>query len=227
LSNSGASRELNDLIAYLKRFAIKMIAITADSGSLLGENADLILQLPPQTRTESQPETMSMVPTSSTTAQIALGDALAMALIKMRGFTIDDFSVFHPGGQIGTQLMRVGDLMHRGHEVPLVHEDLPMGEAIIAMASKHFGCIGVVNQQNQFCGMITDGDLRRAMDDRFMHKLCSEVMTTKPYTVTVETLGVEVLRIMNERCISAAFVLQKEQPIGIVHIHDLLRVGMA
>ncbi len=222
ISNSGNSPEFVDVVGYLKRFGIKLIALTANQHSIIGKNADIVLLLPKLL--EAGP--ISQVPTSSTTASLSLGDALAVALLEMKGFTVEDFGLLHPGGSIGAQLLRVADLMHAGDEMPLVSGNLPMRDIILAMMSKRFGCIGLIDDAGKFVGMITDGDLRRSMNNKFMTKKSFDVMTANPYVVSKDMLGVKALRDMNERRVNAAFVVDKNVPIGIIHVHDLLRAGL-
>ncbi|HYD46317.1 MAG TPA: KpsF/GutQ family sugar-phosphate isomerase [Phenylobacterium sp.] len=222
LSKTGETRELADILAYAKRYAIPLIAITAASGSALGRAADLVLQLP-----DAAEATGALnAPTTSTTLQIALGDALAVALLERRGFTPQDFSVFHPGGKLGAMLRTVGDLMHRSEELPLVPPTASMAEALVEMTGKRFGCVGVV-EDGRLAGIITDGDLRRHMDGLMGHT-AGEVMTRAPRVVAPDTLAAEALRLMSERApaVTVLFVVEGERPVGILHVHDLLRAGV-
>ncbi len=220
LSKSGETKELADVVAYSKRFGIPLIAITAFAESALGRAADVLLLLP------NAPEAASGVdaPTTSTTLQIAIGDALAVALVERRGFTATDFRVFHPGGKLGALLRTVGDLMHRGSEVPLVAPDVSMQQALLVMTEKHFGCVGVV-EDGRLAGLITDGDLRRHMDGLLSHT-AGEVMTRAPLAVAPDTLAGEALKLMNDRSVTVLFVLEDGRPVGILHVHDLLRAGV-
>lgn len=222
LSKTGETRELADILAYAKRYAIPLIAITASPESALGRAADLVLKLP-----DAAEATGALnAPTTSTTLQIALGDALAVALLERRGFTPQDFSVFHPGGKLGAMLRTVGDLMHRGDELPLVGPGASMAEALVEMTGKRFGCVGVV-EDGRLAGIITDGDLRRHMDGLMTHA-AGEVMTRAPRVVAPDTLAAEALRLMSERvpAVTVLFVVDGEQPVGILHVHDLLRAGV-
>ena len=220
LSKSGETKELADVVAYAKRFGIPLIAITAVEASALGRAADVLLLLP------NAPEAAEGVdaPTTSTTLQIALGDALAVALVERRGFTATDFRVFHPGGKLGALLRTVGDLMHKGREVPLAAPDASMRDALLVMTEKRFGCVGVV-EDGRLAGLITDGDLRRHMDGLMTHT-AGEVMTHDPLTVTPHTLAGEALKLMNDRAVTVLFVVDDGRPVGILHVHDLLRAGV-
>ena len=222
LSKTGETRELADILAYAKRYAIPLIAITTAPDSALGRAADLVLQLP-----DAAEATGALnAPTTSTTLQIALGDALAVALLERRGFTPQDFSVFHPGGKLGAMLRTVGDLMHRDEELPLVGPAASMAEALVEMTGKRFGCVGVV-EDGRLAGIITDGDLRRHMDGLMDHA-AGEVMTRAPRVVTPDTLAAEALRLMSERspAVTVLFVVDGQRPVGILHVHDLLRAGV-
>lgn len=222
LSNSGNTQELNDLLEYSRRFSIPMIAITARANSMISELADIVLILP------SIPEAcpLGLAPTTSTTMQLALGDAIAVALLERRGFSSNDFRVFHPGGQIGSSLQRVADLMHKGREIPVVPEDIGMGDAVLAMTTKHFGCVGLVDADGILKGVITDGDIRRHMGDSLLTLRATDVMTTNPQTIRDSALAAEALALMNDRAITSLFVLEDGRPIGILHIHDCLRAGI-
>ncbi|NQE62862.1 SIS domain-containing protein [Caulobacter sp. RHG1] len=221
LSKSGAGRELTDTLAYAKRFSIPLIAMTADAQSQLGRAADILLLLP------DAPEATAEVnaPTTSTTLQIALGDAIAVALLERRGFTASDFRIFHPGGKLGAMLRTVGDLMHGDGELPLTKATAAMPDALLVMSEKRFGAVGVVDAAGRLVGLITDGDLRRHMDGLLTHT-ADHVMTRSPLTITPGALAAEALKIMNERRITVLFVVQDERPVGILHVHDLLRAGV-
>ncbi len=223
LSNSGETPELNDIIAYTRRFAIPLIALTSAGGSTLAQAADIRLLLPPA----PEAGVLALAPTTSTTMMLALGDAIAVALLERRGFTADDFRLFHPGGQLGRRLLRVRDIMHRGPELPLIGLDPPMSEALVAMASKRFGCIGVIDAEGRLAGMITDGDLRRHLGPDLLSQPVSAVMTRNPITTTPEALAAEVLAALNARQIIAMFVIEGGRPVGLVHVHDILAAGIA
>jgi arabinose-5-phosphate isomerase len=222
LSKSGQARELAEITAYTRRFGIPLIAVTADRQSALGRAADLVLALP------EAPEAAEALdaPTTSTTLSMALGDALAVALLERRGFTAADFRTFHPGGKLGAALRSVGDLMHRGAELPLVRPEAPMREALLVMTEKRFGCVGVVDGSGRLAGVITDGDLRRHMEGLLDHA-AGEVMTREPKRVAPDTLAAEALNRMNEApLVTVLFVVEDERPVGILHVHDLLRAGV-
>ena len=226
LSNSGETAELADLVGHARRFALPLVAITACAGSALAAAADVALLLP--AAAEACP--MGLAPTTSTTMQIALGDALAVALFTRRGFTAADFSRFHPGGKLGARLRRVRELMHTGDAMPLGPPDMPMDRALLLMTEKRFGCLGVRAPDGRLAGIVTDGDLRRAMGPDLLTRRLSEVMTASPRTIGPEALAAEALHVMiaRERPITALFVVDAaNRPVGILHIHDLLRAGLA
>jgi arabinose-5-phosphate isomerase len=223
LSKSGEARELADILAYAKRFDIPLVAMTAAPDSALGRASDVVLLLPPA------PEATAEVnaPTTSTTLQIALGDALAVALLERRGFTAGDFRVFHPGGKLGAMLRTVGDLMHGREELPLVRPQASMREALLVMTEKRFGCVGVLSDDGCLAGIITDGDLRRHIDGLFEHS-AGDVMTPDPKTAPPSMLAAEALKRMTQTAPSSTvlFVVDDARPVGILHIHDLVRAGV-
>jgi arabinose-5-phosphate isomerase len=226
LSNSGETPELADLVGHAKRFGLPLVGITGRPGSTLARAADVALVLP------EAPEAcpMGLAPTTSTTMQLALGDAIAVALLTRRGFTAADFRVFHPGGKLGARLSRVRDLMHGAQELPLAPPETPMDVAIVAMTARRFGCLGVQGADGKLLGIITDGDLRRSLegDGTLLSRSAAEVMTRAPRTVRPDTLAAEALHEMNTRAITTLFVVDEEtRPVGILHIHDLLRAGVA
>jgi arabinose-5-phosphate isomerase len=221
LSNSGETAELADEIAHAKRFKIPLIAITKNVDSSLAKAANIALILP------DQPEAcgIGMAPTTSTTMQLALGDALAVALMRLHGFDRDGFLVNHPGGKLGSQLLKIESIMHSGASLPVVTETTPMSEALLEMTAKGFGVAAVV-ADGQLMGIITDGDLRRNMDGLMDHK-AGTVATMGPSTVTPDMLASEALGIMNRRTISALMVVDGAGALkGLVHIHDILRAGV-
>ena len=223
LSNSGETAELSDVIDHSRRFDIPMVAITAREESALAQAAHLTLLLPEAD--EACPH--GVTPTTSTTMMLALGDALAVALLERRGFSADDFKKFHPGGKLGRKLLHVGDLMHDGDELPLIAIDHAMSEALLIMTKKRFGCVGVVDESGRLAGIVTDGDLRRHMEPGLIERTVREVMTASPRTVRAVTLAGEALRVMNERSITTLFVVDEDcRPAGILHVHDLLRAGV-
>ena len=224
LSKTGETRELADVIAFAKRFAIPLLALTAAPDSALGRAADLVLALP------DAPEAAPGLgaPTTSTTLQMALGDALAVALLERRGFTPHEFRAFHPGGKLGAALRSVGELMHSGAELPLAPAGAPMREALLVMTEKRFGVLGVVDADGRLAGVVTDGDLRRHMDG-LMERTAGEVMTRAPKTAAPAMLAGEALRLMNDPAppVTVLFVLEAGRPVGVLHVHDLLRAGVA
>jgi arabinose-5-phosphate isomerase len=226
LSNSGETAELADLVAHSRRFALPLVAITARPASTLARAADIALTLP--SAEEACP--MGLAPTTSTTMQMALGDALAVALLTRRGFTAADFHQIHPGGRLGARLRRVRDLMHEGEAVPLAPPETPMDRALLLITEKRFGCLGVVDPAGRLIGIVTDGDLRRAMGPDLLCRQVDEIMTRTPRTIGADALAGEALRAMNapDRPITALFVIDAATRVmGILHIHDLLRAGVA
>lgn len=224
LSNSGETKELADVVAYCRRHGICLIAITAGATSALAEAADILLLLPPAP--EACP--LGLAPTTSTTMQLALGDALAVALMAREGFTAEQFKSFHPGGKLGDRLVKVRSLMHKGEDIPLVTASTRMDHVLLTMTSGHFGCAGVIDSEGRLIGVITDGDLRRKMGPGLLALSAGEVMTRNPRTTSVNALGEEALFIMNSKAITALFVTDAEgRPVGILHIHDLLRAKVA
>ncbi|MBC7907466.1 MAG: KpsF/GutQ family sugar-phosphate isomerase [Rhodospirillaceae bacterium] len=222
LSNSGETPELGDIVAYARRFEIPLIGITSRANSTLALASDVALILPPVP--EACP--MGLAPTTSTTLMLALGDALAVALLERKGFTAADFKVFHPGGKLGQRLLKAADLMHGGDSVPLVAPDSGMTEALLVMTQKRLGCAGVV-ENNRLIGIITDGDLRRHIQDDLLSQHARAVMTANPKTVPPSMLAAEALRIMNAKAITTLFVVDDGRPVGVLHVHDLLRSGVA
>jgi arabinose-5-phosphate isomerase len=220
LSKSGEAKELADLLVYAKRRSIPVIAMTAVADSALGKSADILLLLPDAA--EATPHVNA--PTTSTTLQMALGDALAVALLERRGFTATDFKDYHPGGKLGAALKTVGELMHKGAELPLCDAATPMDQALLVMTEKRFGCVGVTAADGSLAGIVTDGDLRRHMEGLMGHT-AGQVMTANPRTVSPATLAAEALKTMEGR-ITVLFVVEDSKPVGVLHIHDLLRAGV-
>jgi arabinose-5-phosphate isomerase len=223
LSNSGETPELADIVAYSRRYAIPLIAITSRAQSTLARNADVALVLPHAA--EACP--MRLAPTTSTTMTLALGDALAVALLERKGFSASDFGVLHPGGRLGRMLMKVADIMHGRDEVPLIAEGAAMAEVLVLMTAKSFGVAGIVDDAGKLVGIITDGDLRRHMGPKLLSLTAREVMTPQPRTIRPDALAAEALGVMNQRKITSLFVVEEDRPIGILHIHDCLRAGIA
>ncbi|AQS46652.1 D-arabinose 5-phosphate [Thioclava nitratireducens] len=219
LSNSGETPELADLIAHTRRFRIPLIGVASRPDSTLLRQSDLALVLP---KAEEACGT-GVVPTTSTTMTLALGDALAVALMEHREFTAEHFRTFHPGGKLGARLSKVSDLMHR--DMPLVAEDTPMPDALLMMSQKGFGVVGVTDEAGRLTGIVTDGDLRRHMQGLLEHKV-SEVMTANPRTIAPGQLAEAAVAQMNERKITALFVVEDEKPVGFLQIHDCLRAGI-
>lgn len=223
LSNSGETPELSDIVAYTRRFAIPLIGMTSRGDSTLAKASDHALVLPPAA--EACP--LGLAPTTSTTMMLALGDALAVALLERSGFTAADFRVFHPGGKLGKRLLKVDDLMHRSDELPLVAPDTLMSEAMVVMSGRGFGSLGIVDGAGTLLGIITDGDLRRHMAPDLLSQTAASVMTANPMVVTPTQLAAEAMQIMNARKITTFFVVEDGRPVGLLHIHDLLRAGVA
>ena len=223
LSWSGETVELKNLIDYSRRRRIALIAVTANAESTLGQAADIVLTLP-QAR-EACPH--NLAPTTSSLMQLALGDALAVALLESRGFTALEFGLLHPGGQLGAQLKFIRDIMHQGDSIPLAPLGSRMDDAIVVMSAKGFGCVGIVDPTGRLAGIITDGDLRRKMRRDLLEAKVDEVMTPNPKTVSPGQLASEALEILNSSKITALMVADAGKPVGIVHFHDLLRAGVA
>ncbi|GAA4119611.1 SIS domain-containing protein [Aminobacter aganoensis] len=223
LSWSGETAELKGIVAYSRRFSIPLIALTAGDSSALARQADVVLSLP--RAPEACPH--GLAPTTSTLLQLVIGDALAVALLEARGFTADHFRTFHPGGQLGASLMPVGDLMHKGDEMPIVAIGTKMPEAVKTLSKKRFGCVVVVDAQGRLAGIVTDGDLARNLDRNLAETNVEDIMTRQPKTVPPEMLAGTATAMLNEHNISAIPVVEGDRPVGIVHFHDLLRIGAA
>ena len=223
LSNSGETPELSDIIAHTRRFGIPMIGIAGRPDSTLLKSADIALLLP------NAPEAcmIGMAPTTSTTATLALGDAIAVAVMERRDFRKENFRTFHPGGKLGAQLLKVGALMHSDEELPLVSETTSIGEAILTMTAKTFGVAGLVDNDGALIGIITDGDLRRNLIG-LMEKTAGDVAYRQPRHVSSDMLAAEALGMMNQNKINCLFVTDAaKKPIGLLRIHDCLRAGIA
>jgi arabinose-5-phosphate isomerase len=223
LSWSGETTELADLIGYAKRFRVPLVALTSSATSTLGRQADICLALP--RAKEACPN--GLAPTTSTTMQLALGDALAVALLERRGFTAEHFRVFHPGGKLGAMLKHVGDIMHTGDRLPIVPVGTLMADALVVQSEKSFGCVIVVDPNGDLAGIVTDGDVRRHMSGDLLGRRVEEVMTTTPTTVPPEMLLAEALEIVETRKRGALIVADGPRPLGLVHVLDLLRAGVA
>jgi len=223
LSWSGETAELRDIVAYAARFRVTLIGITAGTDSALAQQADILLLLP--TAKEACPN--GLAPTTSTTMQLALGDALAVALLEVRSFKPEDFRVYHPGGKLGAQLKQVRHIMHGGERLPLVKRGSAMADAIVMMSAKGFGCALVVEPDGTLAGIITDGDLRRHMGPDLTAKSVEAVMTKNPVTLPPSALVAEALEMVETRNIGAIIVAEQGRPSGLVHVLDLLRIGAA
>lgn len=223
LSNSGETPELADIVAHTRRFGIPLIGVAGRAGSTLLRQADVALLLP----TAPEACDQGIVPTTSTTMTLALGDALAIALMEHRRFTPDQFRVFHPGGKLGAKLATVAQLMH--DEPPLVSESLPMTETLLEMTRRGFGVVGVTDAAGRLTGIVTDGDLRRHMQGLLTHS-AGEVMTAHPQTIGPDALAQQALALMQDRKITSLFVVDPKgdgRALGLIHVHDCLRAGVA
>lgn len=225
ISNSGETKELSDILFYCKRYGIPLIGMTKNKDSALGKAADIWLELP----NDGEACPLGLAPTSSTTASIVLGDILAIALLERRGFSQTDFKQRHPGGKLGAFLQKASDIMHKGGEMPLVAENTPMQDTLLTMTSKMLGCVGVINDKDELVGIITDGDLRRYMSNNIMNMMAKDIMTPNPKTISGDILLGEVINIMNNtgKGITQLFVIDNKRPVGIIHLHDCLKLGVA
>jgi arabinose-5-phosphate isomerase len=223
LSWSGEAKELADVIAYSRRFRVPLIAVTSAAKSALGRQADVVLQLPKAK--EACPN--GLAPTTSTTLQMVIGDALAVALLEGKGFSADDFRVFHPGGKLGAQLMRVKHVMHAGEALPLAPETAVLSDVLPLMTAKGFGVLIVLDAAGKLAGIVTDGDLRRRMGPDLPASRLSAIMTRGPKTIGEDALAAEAMETLNSRKITSLVVATEGRPVGLVHIQDLLRLGVA
>lgn len=222
ISNSGESRELVDILNYCKRFGIMLISITKNPESSLGKAGNIVLQLP--NNGEACP--LGLAPTNSTTATLVLGDILTAGLIQRKGFTKADFNARHPGGKLGSILQKVSDLMHTDSAMPILDENSDMQRVLLEMTSKRLGCVGFINNSGELTGILTDGDLRRCLSAQILNEKAINIMTKNPKTVSKEMMASEVVKIMNEKKITNLFVIENKKPIGVIHIHDLLKNGV-
>lgn len=222
LSWSGETAELGDLTNFSRRFSIPLIAITSRLDSSLGRAADVVLALP-RVR-ESCPH--DLAPTSSSLIQLALGDALAVALLRQRGFTSSRFKILHPGGTLAARLKTVRQLMHAGAAMPVVTRGTPMSEVLVRIAEHRFGCAGVLDEAGAIVGIVTDGDLRRHMGPALLATPVEQVMTARPVTIEPDSLAGSALELMNRKRITAVFVVEAGRPVGLIHVHDLLTAGV-
>lgn len=223
LSWSGETAELASIIHHSRRFKVRLIAMTSRAESTLARAADTALVLP--VVAEACPH--GLAPTTSTLIQLAMGDAIAIALLEAKGFSAQDFKTFHPGGSLGGRLKLVSDLMHSGERLPLVPYDEAMSGALVTMSAKSFGCVGVLDGDGKLAGVITDGDLRRHMDGGLLGKRAGEIMTKSPKTIGGGALAASALETMNSTRITSLFVVEGGKPVGLIHLHDLLRAGVA
>ncbi|WSH65910.1 KpsF/GutQ family sugar-phosphate isomerase [Rhizobium ruizarguesonis] len=224
ISKGGESAELKSIISFTRRFSIPLIAITCSEGSSLSAAADIVLLMP----NEQEACPNGLAPTTSTLMQLAIGDALAVALLEARGFTATDFHVFHPGGKLGASLMHVADIMHTGERLPLVAKGTPMPEAITVLSRKHFGCVGVLDEDGRLCGIVTEGDMARNLTRNLSELAVDDIMTRTPKTVKQTVLATAALALLNQHHIGALIVIDEDRrPVGLVHFHDLLRIGVA
>ncbi|WP_186390324.1 MULTISPECIES: SIS domain-containing protein [unclassified Stappia] len=223
LSWSGETQELAATIAYTRRFKVPLVAITSRAESALGAAADIVLALPKVE--EACPH--GLAPTTSTILQMATGDALAIALLEARGFTAQDFKVYHPGGRLGASLLHARDIMHAGDKLPLATPATSMRDAIVLITRKGFGVLGIVDAAGLLTGIITDGDLRRHLSHDFLDKTAGDVMTRAPKSIPGDMLLASAVEFINRASITAVFVVEDGRPVGIIHLHDLLRHGVA
>lgn len=223
LSWSGETQELASIVNYTRRFKVPLIALTAGSDSTLATAADIVIAMP--RAPEACPH--GLAPTTSTLMQMATGDALAIALLENRSFTAQDFRIYHPGGKLGASLRTARDIMHKEDKVPLAPIGLPMQEALVLMSEKGFGVLGIVDEDNSLIGIITDGDLRRHMSPNFLDLKVEEIMTRGPKTIPQDMLAGTILELVNSSAITSVFVIDGTRPVGIIHLHDLLRIGAA
>ncbi|UGX87943.1 KpsF/GutQ family sugar-phosphate isomerase [Phyllobacterium meliloti] len=223
ISWSGDTAELKGIVSYSRRFRIPLIAVTAGENSALATAADVVLLMPKII--EACPH--GLAPTTSTLMQLAMGDAIAVALLEARGFTAGDFKTFHPGGSLGASLTHVREIMHRGDKIPLVPLGTSIPDAMKVLSDKRFGCIAVQNDDGSLAGIITDGDLSRNLHRNLVGMKVEEVMTRNPKTVPTSMLASAALALLNEYNIGALIVTEDNFPVGIVHFHDLLRIGAA
>jgi arabinose-5-phosphate isomerase len=224
LSKGGESAELRNVIAYTRRFSIPLISMTCSPDSSLAKASDVVLLMP--NVEEACPH--GLAPTTSTMMQLALGDALAIALLEARGFTARDFHVFHPGGKLGAALSHVADVMHTGERVPLVAKGTPLPEAISTLSRKHFGCVGILDEDGRLCGIVTEGDMARNLSRNLSELVVDDIMTRAPKTVKPNVLATAALALLNKHSIGALIVVDDDnKPVGLIHFHDLLRIGVA
>lgn len=222
LSNSGETKELLDIINYCKRFNIKIVAITMNPSSTLAQNSDFLLLIP-----TSKEASVIAAPTTSALMMLSLGDALTIAIQEAKGFSQDDFRLYHPGGKIGATLLKIKDLMHTEEKLPIVYPDTPFADTIVIMTQKSLGCAIVIDEAKHLIGIVTDGDLRRHLNDKVNLKYAKDVMTVNPKSILPSQLASEALFIMNSKSITTIPVIENKIVVGIIHIHDLLKAGVS
>lgn len=224
LSSSGETAEMLRLLPNIKRMGLPLIVMTGNVRSTLAREADVVLDV----SVDEEACPMGLAPTASTTAALALGDAIAVALLERKGFGPNDFAVLHPAGALGRRFLKVGDLMHGGDEIPLVGEKSPLRETVLEITSKRFGVTGVTNKSGNLVGVVTDGDLRRGLERGVdIHKsVASDIMTRNPKTITQSPLAEEAIALMEKHSITSLFILAGKKPVGVIHLHDLLRAGV-
>jgi len=218
ISNSGETLELSNIIMHCKKLCVPIVSITSEKESTLAKKSKIILEIPKGV--EACP--LELAPTSSTTCTLVLGDALALTLLKKRKFTSKDFLELHPGGKLGKMLLKVGDIMKKKTNLPLIYENQKVSEAILEMTSKGEGCVGILSNKGLLKGIITDGDLRRHMSSDLLNKKVTEIMTSKPKTLSIETSVTDALKLMNKQSITNYFITKNMKPLGIIHLHDIL-----
>ena len=221
LSNSGETKELRDIIYYCKRFEIPIIGIVRKNDSELAKASTIPLVIPAIKEANNV-----NAPTTSTTMMLALGDCFAVSLIEARGFNSDNFGTFHPGGKLGSAFLKVFEIMRKDSQIPVVKFNTKMSEVIIEMTSKHLGCTAVVDNENKMIGIITDGDLRRHLNQNFFDEIAENIMTKNPITIVKESLAIEAFTLMNKKSITSIFVLENHKIIGVLHLHDCLKAGV-
>ncbi len=222
ISNSGNTVELQGIISYANRFDIPLIAITTNKESMLARASNYILEIPKAKEACS----LGLAPTTSTTNTLVLGDALAITLLQLRGFSSEDFKTLHPGGSLGKQLLKIHDIMHTGAELPIVNIGTKMDQVIINITSHKFGCVAVVNDLEAMVGIVTDGDIRRNMKHDFLSKSVEDIMTKNFVFATEDMNTSKALMLMQKKNITNLFIIKYNKPIGIIHIHDLLKLGV-
>ncbi|MFK7903053.1 MAG: SIS domain-containing protein, partial [Nitratireductor sp.] len=223
LSWSGETSELKGIVAFANRFSIPLIAITRDNNSTLAKESKICLKLPKLQ--EACPN--GLAPTTSTLLQLAMGDALAISLLESKGFSASDFKTYHPGGSLGANLTSVNEIMHGIDELPIATLGTPMQSAVEIISQKGFGCVAIIDQTKKIVGIITDGDLRRNMNKQIFDLKVEDIMSAKPATITPATLASSAMAELNKRSITSLIVCEEDTPVGLVHLHDLLKIGVA